>query len=150
MSLDINNYNPAFKYGAQIQTDDIAPNSVTGLKTVWGSQTIVLSVHSTSTASAGATTQINIGAAAPAAATVKFVQIQPTNQTAAVWEIASTTNTKAFVISNPASNSTSSSLYVVGATSILNVALAAGEQLVLVSTTAGGSATVVVGLETAN
>ncbi len=139
---DARNYIPIFKMGGTLP----------GASTNWGSQTIVLSVHSTSTTSAGATTPINIGGTAPVAATVKYVQIIPTNNTNAVWEIASTTNTKAIVIFGQPSASfgAGSSVLVTAATSILNVAVASGEQLTLSSTTVGGSAIVVVGLETAN
>lgn len=132
-----------FLYGAKLGAGEVL-----GAGSSWGSQTIVLSVHSNSLAASSATLPVVIGPAsgAPVAATIKYVQIMPTNNTNAVWEIASSTNTKAFVI-----GSTSVTLgVVVGATSILNVGVAAGEVLNLSTVTAGGSATVVIGLETAN
>lgn len=36
MALDINDYEPAFRYGAKIQTDDYADASVTGAKLITG------------------------------------------------------------------------------------------------------------------
>lgn len=141
-STNLQNYEPALKAGFQL------PNAVVpGISTTWGSQTIVISKAS---GFAGTTAvPLTPTGGAPVAATIKFVQIIPTNTTSAVWEISSATNTKAFVVSTP-TGSTASAQLVVGATSILNVGIAAAEVINLTSVTAGGSAIVVIGIETAN